>query len=154
MHKQTKDNEQKRPTVLSKVWLQIRDIWSRRERGIIWWLAALLVGVVAFEAGFIQGRAHQDPPLVIEKPAEVSAETCQSQDQSAEKTNASAPSAKIAAVSPSTFPSDCRFVGSKNSDKYHAPSCAVAKRIKPENRVCFASEEDAQKRGYQAGCLK
>ena len=48
----------------------------------------------------------------------------------------------------------CAFVGSKNSNKYHLPSCAFAKRIKPENLVCFTSKEEAEKRGYVAGCLK
>ncbi len=48
----------------------------------------------------------------------------------------------------------CPLVGSRNSNKYHLTTCAVVKRIKAENRVCFSSKEDAEKRGYVAGCLK
>ncbi len=49
----------------------------------------------------------------------------------------------------------CQFVGSKNSDKYHVMSCRWAEQIKPENRVCFQSVEEAEKMGYQpASCNK
>ncbi len=48
----------------------------------------------------------------------------------------------------------CAFVGSRNSNLYHLPSCAPAKRIKEANRVCFASKEAAIAKGYQSGCLK
>lgn len=49
---------------------------------------------------------------------------------------------------------NCPFVGSKNSDKFHIPDSAPAKRIKPENRVCFVSEEEALEEGYEAGTIE
>jgi len=49
---------------------------------------------------------------------------------------------------------NCAFVGSRNSDKYHLAKCTWAKRIKPENRVCFASTADAEAKGYKPGCVK
>lgn len=42
-----------------------------------------------------------------------------------------------------------KFVGSKNSNKYHLPWCSGAKRIKPENQIWFQSEEEARKAGYE-----
>ncbi len=39
-------------------------------------------------------------------------------------------------------------VGSKNSDKYHYPWCSGAKRIAEENKITFASIEEARKAGY------
>ncbi len=42
-----------------------------------------------------------------------------------------------------------RFVGSKNSDKYHLPNCRSAKKIKPENQVWFSSQEEARSKDYQ-----
>jgi len=36
----------------------------------------------------------------------------------------------------------CLYVGSKNSDKYYKPDCKWAKKIKPENLVCYHSEEE------------
>lgn len=37
---------------------------------------------------------------------------------------------------------DCLYVGSKNSKKYHTPACKFAKKILPENLVCYTSEEE------------
>jgi len=45
-------------------------------------------------------------------------------------------------------PMGTKFVGSKNSDKYHYCTCRYAKRIKPENLLCFSDEKDAQGQGY------
>lgn len=41
-----------------------------------------------------------------------------------------------------------KYVASKNSDKYHAPWCSGAKRIKEENKIWFASKEEAAQAGY------
>lgn len=41
------------------------------------------------------------------------------------------------------------FVGSKNSNVYHYPSCGSAKSIKPENLVTFSSVEEAKNAGYR-----
>ncbi len=38
----------------------------------------------------------------------------------------------------------CLYVGSKNSKVYHDPDCKWAKRIKPENLVCYKSEEEVK----------
>lgn len=40
------------------------------------------------------------------------------------------------------------YVGSRNSDKYHYPSCVWAKRIKSSNWVTFGSKSEAASRGY------
>lgn len=47
-------------------------------------------------------------------------------------------------------PEGTKFVGSKSSDKYHYCTCQYAKKIKPENIVCFSSVEDAKSKGYTA----
>jgi micrococcal nuclease len=38
--------------------------------------------------------------------------------------------------------SDCLYVGSKNSKKYHTPECKYAKKILPNNLVCYNSEPE------------
>lgn len=43
---------------------------------------------------------------------------------------------------------DTKYVGSKNSDKYHHCDCSYARGIKKENIVCFRSVEEAEERGY------
>lgn len=42
------------------------------------------------------------------------------------------------------------YVGSRNSDKYHYPSCTWAKKIKASNEVWFSSTADAEAKGYIA----
>lgn len=41
------------------------------------------------------------------------------------------------------------FVGSKNSDVYHYPWCASAKRIKSSNKITFATSSEARAHGYR-----
>jgi len=51
-------------------------------------------------------------------------------------------------VTETTQPSG-QFVGSKNSDVYHYPSCHHAKKIKAENLITFNSIEEAKAAGYR-----
>lgn len=45
----------------------------------------------------------------------------------------------------------CLFVASNNSKKYHTPDCKYAKKIKPENLVCYKSEEEIKNKEF-SGC--
>jgi hypothetical protein len=49
---------------------------------------------------------------------------------------------------PQPQPKAVLLVGSKNSDKYHNPSCTWAGRISGKNLVTFASKEEAERAGY------
>jgi len=40
------------------------------------------------------------------------------------------------------------YVASKNSTKYHLPWCSGAQRISEENKIWFASKEEAETAGY------
>ena len=50
---------------------------------------------------------------------------------------------------------ECVFVASRKSRKFHLADCKYGKKIKLENKVCFSSQEEAKKAGYQPakGCL-
>ena len=54
-----------------------------------------------------------------------------------------------------TVKEKCSFVASRKSRKFHLSSCKYGKKIKLENKVCFSSQEEARKAGYQPakGCL-
>lgn len=125
-----------------------------RERGkILLLLGMFLVGAISFQAGFLEGGSVAAKPVIVEKPDPSGCPGGEAAGVSA----GSAASGKAGAKSVSPAPisaKDCRFVGSRNSTLYHLPTCASAKRIKPENLVCFVSEEDAQSKGYKAGCVK
>ena len=41
-----------------------------------------------------------------------------------------------------------KYVASKNSNKYHAPWCSGAQRIKEENKIWFNNKEEAEAFGY------
>ncbi len=121
----------------------------RHQDRILLFLALILIGVLSFEAGLLYSRFNQEEkPLIISLPA-VTQDTGIVSENQAQK-----PVLSGVESTASQSNKQCVFVGSKNSNKYHLPSCAPAKRIKPENLVCFASTEDAEKRGYIAGCLK
>jgi hypothetical protein len=48
-----------------------------------------------------------------------------------------------------TLIAGAHYVGSKNSDVYHYPSCHYVDRIKPENLIYFDTPEDAIAAGYR-----
>lgn len=117
--------------------------WIRSNRKNIFLLVGiLLVGSLAFESGFLRGKLAQSEPLIISIPA-VAESSNNEKTETAEKDQ-----------SINTDSKNCAFVGSRNSNKYHLVTCAVVKRIKPENIVCFTSKEDAEKRGYVPSCVK
>jgi len=43
---------------------------------------------------------------------------------------------------------DFKYVGSKNSNKYHYPHCKWAKKISAKNLLTFKTAQDAVKAGY------
>lgn len=46
------------------------------------------------------------------------------------------------------FALSAEYWASKNSDKYHYPSCQWAKRVKQSNLVIFKTPEEAKEAGY------
>jgi|SRR6185369_5211988 len=112
----------------------------------------ILVGILAFEAGLIQGETKDMKPLVLSIPAFTESEKTTSAQGA--KISASPRVGMEPVASVVNANKDCPLVGSKNSNKYHLSTCAVVKRIKLENRVCFLSKEDAEKKGYIAGCIQ
>lgn len=119
------------------------------ENRLLVFFGLILSSALAFEAGFLYGVRLSPAPIVISipevKPLTHEEETGKKDEKSNE-----------GAIINNTVPSSgsCPLVGSRNSNKYHVVTCAVVKRIKPENKICFASEDEAKKRGYVAGCMK
>lgn len=144
----------------------LRRFWQNHESKIVVAIGMILVAIISFEAGILKGQKWQQAPLVVEKtPENCSAKTTLDQKASERLTAAqtqnlppeSKDSDSIANIAPTTkSAAKCLFVGSKNSNKYHLPTCRWAKQIKPENIVCFSSHDDAAARGYQAdkNCIK
>lgn len=130
---------------------------------LILFSSVLLAIALAFEGGFLVGRDRRTDPIIITAPADayVSVATVTEEEKTVEipKTqtakDVSPGTSLLSSSSTSKNESEsCAFVGSRNSDKYHLPKCSWAKRIKPENRVCFTSAADAESKGYKPGCVK
>jgi hypothetical protein len=135
---------------------KIKNFWEKYETKIMLVLAFFLVAGLSFEAGVLKGADFSQKPLIIESAS--SADNCAPKEQNGSLEAARDP--KTAQIESKTqegsAPQDCAFVGSKNSDKYHLPNCRYAKGIKPENRVCFSSQDDAKSKGYlpDKNCIK
>lgn len=119
----------------------------------------VLVGGLCFEAGILQGKVGRDVPVTFSVASALPASVATTSEHITPVSNHILAQDGLESTAQSlhvsgNILSNCPFVGSKNSTKYHLSTCAVAKRIKPENRVCFSSQEEAQKRGYVPSCLK
>lgn len=130
---------------------QIGQWLSDNRRHLLLLVSVFLVGILCFEAGLLQGKTKSTVPLVLTVPALPSENT---ENDKASISPSSIPFPSLQPTVARDTGADCVFVGSKNSNKYHLATCLVAKRIKPENRVCFSSKEEAEKRGYLPSCLK
>lgn len=122
----------KKPTLSQK----IKHFWLKYGEKIILAIGIVLIAMVSFEAGFLKGQKNQKESVVVNQPA------CAPCPETETQLN--------------TENQKCAFVASKNSNKYHLPTCQWANKIKPENKICFSSVEEAQKRGYQPAkcCIK
>lgn len=74
-------------------------------------------------------------PIETENIATVSAAKSSEPSPAGEPASAKAPAAKG------------KFLASKNGTRYYLPTCAGAKRIKEENKVWFATVEEARAKG-------
>ncbi len=145
----------------TKIQKLVRTFWEEHEQKVVLSMGMVLVAFISFEVGILQGQKWQQKPLIIEK---TNGQVCEA---FSEKTNLKENITSKSKAS-TTFKENklseekllgerksCVFVGSKNSNKYHKMSCRFAKRIKPENIVCFKSKEDAKEKGYvPAHCVK
>jgi len=134
----------------NKLFLKNKEFWLKNEQKIVLIFGLILVAILAFEAGVMKGQNSSKSALIIEKPAQCSSISNTSQDsQKTQNLTSGEVSTKIGGETAKS----CQFVASKNSDKYHKNTCAIGKKIKPENKVCFDTEQEAIDKGLKrAGC--
>lgn len=130
---------------------KLKGFWEKYEKRIIILLGFVLACGLSFEAGILKARNISQKPLVVEIPSGNVAGTSTQNSFSSNIPDESLKEVlkKNIADSISNMPQKCAFVGSKNSNLYHLPTSSYAKRIKPENLICFSSKDDAQSKGYQ-----
>lgn len=141
--------------------MQIKKFFKEKEDKFVLISSFVLVAIISFEAGYLRGQSFKENPLIVEKPVLETREVVTDSAPEKNKTdtltnNFLSASTNEPSKSLPASPKNCPFVGSKNSDKYYPPDCQWAKRIKPENLVCFSSAEEAHQKGYQPAksCVK
>ncbi|MHB1316527.1 MAG: hypothetical protein ACYCZW_01585 [Minisyncoccota bacterium] len=87
-----------------------------------------------FGLGRLSAQVKDYSPVSIVKSQIVTSETAKMEESKAK------PSQELA--------SSGEVIGSKNGTKYYLPWCGALSRIKPENRVVFASAVLAREKGY------
>lgn len=134
--------------------MNIIDFFKKHEYKFVLIIGLILVAILSFEAGTINGQKIKQNPLIIKKPVENTTRDNLDGNMSSEaqKLTSEAKKENIKVE----LPGNCVFVGSKNSNKYHAINCRYAKSIKKENMTCFSSENDAKSKGYlpDKNCIK
>ncbi len=134
----------------NKLFLKTKEFWLKNEQKIVLLFGLILVAILAFEMGDMKGQNSSKSALIIEKPSQC--ENIPNTPQDSQKTQ------NLTSEKPSTTigedtTENCQFVASKNSDKYHKNTCAIGKKIKPENKICFGTEQEAIDKGLKrAGC--
>lgn len=134
-------------------------------------IGLLIAGIVLFAAGWQLGRVmspyYAAHPILFTEGGSVDAGNPLALQQLREQGLAKAsliPTVNapqvagvvaVASTSPAVTPTTAdvvakMYVGSINSDKYHHRDCAAANQIKEENKVWFATPQDAEAAGYTA----
>lgn len=133
---------------------QILTGWKRYIDKIVLFIGIILISAIAYEAGILRGQKNEKTPVVVNQPACTPCPESKSSDNT--NANPDQNNQKKTESPENTENQTCAFVASKNSNKYHLPICQFAQKIKAENKVCFSSVEEAQKRGYQPAkcCIK
>lgn len=136
---------------------KIKGFWLKYGEKIVLIAGIILIASISFEAGFLKGQKSQKEPILVKQPACAPCPNVETNNNISGTNNSATSNNKNKAENQLNSESQkCVFVASKNSDKYHLPTCQWANKIKPENKICFPSAEEAQKRGYQPAkcCIK
>lgn len=138
---------------------RIGQFWLKYEEKIILVIGIILVAAVSFEAGFLEGQRNKQESIIVNKVACAPCPENEAVATNANSESKSSPSQTSQIKIDNQLPNDsqkCAFVASKNSNKYHFATCQFAQKIKPENKICFPSADEAITRGYQGAkcCIK
>lgn len=109
--------------------------------GLFYSALIILIGIASFGLGRwsvadVSLNATQPAAIILNEQI---APVPRAAEEGAETPSSAAP------VTPATAG---KYVGSKNGSKYHLPYCPGAKQMKEENKVWFASKEEAEAAGY------
>lgn len=139
---------------VNKVTLWGKNTWIEYGSKFLLGLAFILVATLSFQAGLLQKSLGKNTEPVIIRVAESAPVSNVSKPVESSLAKDLPSPSETKNQSSTTVITECQLVGSKNSNKYHHPASRCAKQIKPENKRCFTSVEDAKAKGYLPGCLE
>ncbi len=113
--------------------------WTH-EADILLILIIVLVGSLGFGLGRLSKLEDGRQPITIELPV---SPTPGPAGVAAVGEPTTAPTSPLP-----SGPAQGQLVGSKNSTRYHLPWCSGAKAIREENKIWFASADEAKAAGY------
>jgi hypothetical protein len=130
-----------------------RIFWKKFGEKIILFVGIVLIALVSFEAGFLEGKKGESKPIEINQPA---CAPCPKSGESAGSGEKAQSGGAKTGTQLNIEDQKCAYVASKNSNKYHLSTCQFAQKIKAENKTCFSSAGEAEGRGFQAAkcCIK
>jgi len=135
---------------MSNVKLVKKFIKTNQER-FLFGLTIILISIISFRAGEVKEREKQSSEMKVfinsQSPFNIEEKQAIALGKAIQRKGL----AKEVEIQESSTDNEeeCQYIGSKNSDKYHIPSCRWAEQIKPENKVCFKSPKEAEKMGYK-----
>lgn len=128
----------------------IRRLFATRADRIVTVVTAVLLVALGYVAGLWTTEARRDIPIVFQ-PVGDNGDLFSAEDL--EKLTEAGRSQERPASS--TTAREGEFVASVNGSKYYAASCSEVRRIREENRIWFATEQEARDAGYEpSACLR
>jgi len=136
----------------------VRRLLATRSDRIVTLVSAVLLVLVGYVAGLWTAETRKEVPIVFQTSSGDADDGILS-DEDVKKL-APPKGSDMSAVSTKSPPSavvksEEAFVASINGTKYYVPGCSEVRRIKEENRVWFASEQEARDANYEpSACVQ
>ena len=131
-------------------WSLLKKSFQEKQSDIVLLAGVVLVALIGFGLGQLTTPEQKCEPLIIENIESISTQEQLANPQILPGAASALGSSNLGVPSllgPDS-PQQGMFVASRNSNKYHWPDCSFAQKIKPENRIWFSSEAQAQAAGY------
>lgn len=132
---------------------------SQNQDKIVLIIGAILIAAIGFAGGRLSFLKTQPEPVVIEEsdqlcqcPKEGSTlgdQTTNKESTSKEAKEEVSLKTDLSSSNSQAATQEGKYVGSKNSKKYHLPDCRYAKKIKEENQIWFKSVKEAVDARYE-----
>lgn len=135
--------------------LKIKDFFLKNEHKIVLIVGFCFISTISYQFGVMQGQKWQQKPLIIEKTINIPSEAKIGQKEASENPQDQSQIQLTKTAASPMIEGACTYIGSKSSTKFYLSTCSWAKRIKPENVVCFKSAEEAISKGRtESKCAK